>query len=860
MKKMRSIQITSLLAAVCQSAVLSAFGAADGIFPASTPGAAEAIHWSGDGYFVVNGQPTFLSSGEIHYARVPRELWKDRILRAKALGLNTIQTYVMWNAHEGTEGHFDFSGNLDLDAWLTTVQECGMYADVRPGPYVCAEWENGGMPAWLCDKPGMLLRVNDPRYLSYVDKFESKVFDIIARHQIQKGGNVLMVQIENEYPNRWGTDSNAYLDHLRELARARGLKIPLFNSGLHHGDDPAGNRPFGNRTTPWFSTEFWTGWIGLEGDMNAQKAEQKIRGTWKIIGFGGAGYDYYVVHGGSDFGYSKGAEVTASYDYAAPIGEAGQLRKVYFPLKRAAMFAQAFSDVLTTSKDGGSLIASNTASVQTFARTSANGTAIFLADAARHQNNGRGRSGQAGLPLQSIQTQIKLADGRQIPSGTNTLTLTPGEIRPILTDLVVQRDPKAGPWRPVIIDYAATAILTRIELGGITYIVCYGAPGDDGEVKEKDQAQLLTFTYPQGDTITTVDVPNANVKLLVMNTDLADRAWIVGKGASQSLVVGPHYASPEGELEAATNSTKVVIYSAAGRKEFDTPPHDALNGIPALKWSEREGALEATGDDSKWAASTEPKPMEQYGDYPNGWGWYRTTIHRNAPGTVMLKFAGSGDVLRLFVNGQRVAGDKNGAPFSLQAGDNELAVLCWNEGRPKMYNFTGPTGLMAAKGIWGPVTLTEGSDGTAMKGGQEGWHFHPGLSNMRETPLLASVTNWREFLKGKGVAGWMSQPDRPMAPNTPLFFRADFTLVADPILHQPLSLRTTGLKSGSVWINGHNLGPYKNTGNRATEMYVPECWLKNGANTMVIFDAEGAAPTQAALHPLETWVRIHLPK
>ena len=854
---MRNIQIVPLLAAVCITATTPAFGAADGIFPASTSGAAKAFHWSGDGYFVINGQPTFLSSGEIHYARVPRELWKDRILQAKAMGLNTIQTYVMWNAHEGTEGHFDFSGNLDLDAWLTTIQECGMYADVRPGPYICGEWENGGIPAWLCDKPGMLLRVNDPQYLSYVDKFESKVFDIIAKHQIQKGGNVLMVQLENEYPNRWGTDTNPYLDHLRELARAHGLEIPLFNSGLHHGDDPPGNRPFGNRTTPWFSTEFWTGWIGLEGDMNAQKSEQKIRATWKIIGFGGAGYDYYVVHGGGNFGYSKGAEVTASYDYAAPIGEAGQLRKVYFPLRRAGMFAQAFSDVLTTSKDGGALIASNTASLQTFARKSTNGTAIFLADAARYQGGGRGRGGQAAPVPQAIQTQIILADGRQIPSGTNTLTLTPGEIRPILTDLVVQQDPKT---RPVIFNYAATAILTRIQLRDITYVVCYGAPGDDGEVKVKDQAQLLTFRYPQGDEVRTIDVPNAKVRLLVMNTDLADRTWIVGKGNKQSLVIGPHYASPEGDLEVPTNQTKVIVYSASGRKEINTPRHDVLNAVPTLKWSEREGALEATGDDSKWAASAEPKPMEQYDDYPNGWGWYRTTIHRDAPGNVTLKFTGAGDVLRFFVNGQRVSGDKNGATLSLQVGDNELAVLCWNDGRPKMYNFTGPTGLMAAKGIWGPVTLTVGSGDTAAKVIQANWHFHPGLSNLRETPLIANVTNWKEFLNGKGVGGWMSEPARPIAPRTPLFFRADFKLAADSKLHQPLSLSTTGLRSGSVWINGHNLGPYRNSGNRPTEMYVPECWLNNGANTMVIFDAEGAAPTQAALHPLETWVKMPLPK
>jgi len=972
------------IAAAFGLATTSAFGISDSIFPASSPAAAQAIGWSGNGYFVINGQPTFLTSGEIHYARVPRELWRDRILRAKAMGFNTIQTYVMWNAHEGTEGHFDFSGSLDLDAWLTTVQECGMYAVVRPGPYVCAEWENGGLPAWLCDKPGMQVRVNDPQYLTSVDRFESKVYDIIARHQIHRGGNVLMVQIENEYPNRWGTDTNAYLDHLRELARAHGLEVPLFNSGLHHGNDPAGNEPFGNRTTPWFSTEFWTGWIGLYGDMNAQKAEEKIRGTWKIIGFGGAGYDYYVVHGGSDFGYSKGAEVTASYDYAAPIGEAGQLRQAYFPMKRAAMFAQAFSDVLTASQDGGALVASTTANLQTFARTSPRGTAIFLADAPRFQATPRGRARTATPAPQVIQTQLKLADGRQIPSGTKTLALTPGEIRPILTDLVVPQGLTALLAAPVVLDYAATAILTRLTLGDTTYLVCYGAPGDDGEVKVKDQTALLEFKYPAGDAITTVNVPNTKVTLLVMNTDLADRTWIVGERGARTLVIGPHYASPEGGLELPATDAKVVVYSAAGRREFAPPAPAAPAALPALQWTERDGAAEATNDDASWAASAEPKPMEQYGDYPNGWGWYRTTTRREAAGDVQLQFTGAGDVLRLFVNGRRVTGDKNGATLTLQAGDNELAVLCWNEGRPKMYNFTGPTGLMAAKGIWGTVMLVDqklasitgwrvlntaavtaadngpaaadfddhswpevpfGTDtmnsrvgyawfraafdvpaGTtqamllhqglddegefflngqsvgkhigwnipgsvnlssalrpgrnvlairvknnsgagglaaavdivAMKGGMTGWHFHPGLANLQETPLLATVTNWPEFLDGKGGAGWTSGAGGVAASATPRFFRADFTLTADPTRHQPVSLRTTGLKSGSVWLNGHNLGPYLNVGNAATEMYVPECWLQAGANTLVIFDAEGAAPTQAALHPLETWATMQL--
>src|SRR5205085_5369097 len=120
----------------------------------------------------------------------------DRILRAKAMGFNCIQTYVMWNAHEGTEGVFTFNDNLDLDAWLSLCQELGMYAIVRPGPYVCAEWENGGLPAWLTIKPGMQVRNDYAEYLKYVDRFEDKIYAIIAKHQIHKGGNVLMVQLE----------------------------------------------------------------------------------------------------------------------------------------------------------------------------------------------------------------------------------------------------------------------------------------------------------------------------------------------------------------------------------------------------------------------------------------------------------------------------------------------------------------------------------------------------------------------------------------------------------------------------------------------------------------------------------------
>jgi len=193
------------------------------IFPPD-PAAQNAINWK-DGYFYINGKPTFLTSGEMHYARIPRELWRDRIWRSKQMGFNCMQMYVFWNATEGKENQWDFSDNLDLDAWLTMVQQAGMYAVVRVGPYSCAEWEHGGFPAWLTIKPGITLRDHDPVFESYVDNHLAQVEKIVAKHQINHGGNVLMAQLENEHKEGWGTeDKDPYLKHLVDQARANGAR------------------------------------------------------------------------------------------------------------------------------------------------------------------------------------------------------------------------------------------------------------------------------------------------------------------------------------------------------------------------------------------------------------------------------------------------------------------------------------------------------------------------------------------------------------------------------------------------------------------------------------------------------------
>ncbi len=162
------------------------------------PAARSAIDWK-DGYFIINGKPTFLTSGEMHYARIPRELWRDRIWRSKQMGFNCMQMYVFWNASKGREGQWSFTDNVDLDAWLSLVQEMGMYAVVRVGPYSCAEWEHGGFPAWLSIKPGMTFRDTGP-FLPLANRHLAQVEKIVAKHQINHGGNVLMVQTRERAP------------------------------------------------------------------------------------------------------------------------------------------------------------------------------------------------------------------------------------------------------------------------------------------------------------------------------------------------------------------------------------------------------------------------------------------------------------------------------------------------------------------------------------------------------------------------------------------------------------------------------------------------------------------------------------
>ena len=314
---------------------------------------------TGDKTFLLNGKPFVVKAAELHYPRIPRAYWEHRIKMCKALGMNTVCLYVFWNIHEQQEGKFDFAGNNDVAEFCRLCQKNGMYVIVRPGPYVCAEWEMGGLPWWLLKKKDIKLREKDPYFMERVKIFEKKVGEQLASLTIQNGGPIIMVQVENEYGS-YGKDK-PYVSAIRDIVKESGFdKVELFqcdwssnflNNGL---DDLTWTMNFGTGANidnqfkrlgevrpnaPKMCSEFWSGWFDKWGARHETRpAKDMVEGMDEMLSKG-ISFSLYMTHGGTSFGHWAGAnspgfqpDVT-SYDYDAPINEYGHTTPKYFELR-----------------------------------------------------------------------------------------------------------------------------------------------------------------------------------------------------------------------------------------------------------------------------------------------------------------------------------------------------------------------------------------------------------------------------------------------------------------------------------------------------------------------------------------------
>ena len=323
--------------------------------------------------FVYDGKPIRLLSGEMHYARIPHQYWRHRLQMVKAMGLNCVATYVFWNIHEPTPGQWDFEGDKNLAEYIKIAGEEGLHVILRPGPYVCAEWDFGGYPWWLQNVKGLELRRDNAEFLSYTEKYIQRLYQEVGHLQTTKGGPIIMVQVENEFGSYVSQRKDIPLEEHRsynakikaQLLNA-GFDAPMFTSDgtwLFEGGSTEGALPtangenniqnlrkavnaYHNGKGPYMVAEFYSGWLAhwaephpiVNSSVLVQQTEEYLKND--------VSFNYYMIHGGTNFGFTSGANYDnnhdiqpdlTSYDYDAPISEAGWVTPKYDSLRNIIM-------------------------------------------------------------------------------------------------------------------------------------------------------------------------------------------------------------------------------------------------------------------------------------------------------------------------------------------------------------------------------------------------------------------------------------------------------------------------------------------------------------------------------------------
>lgn len=312
--------------------------------------------------FYMDSKPFDIYSGAMHYFRTVPEYWEDRLTKLKAAGFNTVETYVCWNLHEKKPGEFDFSGILDIEKYLEIAQKVGLYAIVRPGPYICAEWDFGGLPAWLLKDKNMQIRCMYPDYLKCVERFYKELLPRLVPHLESHGGNIIAMQVENEYGS-YGNDKD-YLRYVEKLTRDCGIDCLLFTSDENTNNMISGGSlpdiykvlNFGSRSRTAFNVlkgfendgpnmcgEFWCGWFDHWRDKHHTRNSLEIVNEIKGFIDNGASFNMYMFHGGTNFGFTAGANhnqghgyepTVTSYDYCAMLTEWGDYTPAYHAVRK----------------------------------------------------------------------------------------------------------------------------------------------------------------------------------------------------------------------------------------------------------------------------------------------------------------------------------------------------------------------------------------------------------------------------------------------------------------------------------------------------------------------------------------------
>ena len=627
-----------------------------------------------DSSLLVDGKRIWLVSGSVHYFRVPSGLWRDRLLKAKRAGLNCISTYVPWNYHEPVEGQWDMEGDRDVGEFIRLAGELGLYVILRPGPYICGEWDFGGLPGWLTTKTGMAYRTNNAAFMHYFDKYFRQLLPRLADLQVSRGGNIILIQNENEYMVGDTPDARAYVEFISQLIRRAGFEIPIMTCNMFSGpelseriecinawdgpDRQLKKAHYLQPGAPLMVPEFWPGWFDYWGAEAHETRDDcdVARRAMEILGCG-AQFNYYMFHGGTNFAFwgshlAVGPDTfqTTSYDYDAPLAEGGGLTDKYYLTRLVNMLANHMGEYLAPAfmEDAGVWVHSGTDSRN------------LVGDRGRWAvvtNNGD----------DTTEATVSLPDGEKLLR----ISLEPFGAAAIPVDLALT--PEAT------LDYANC---TPLGFFADRLLVLHGPADWPAEISV--DGKVLTAQIPDGDE--PVVIEQGSIQVVLINSDLAMRTWWV----DDTLVFGPTFVGETLEdVVCEKGTTRYAVIGADGKlgykKKFVPPARATTPKLSA--WSRISVCSEPLDDDLTWKKLDRPRDVDRLG-VPYGYAWYRVEITQSRAARKHLFLPDCADRATLFVNGTRVGrwgagpdGQRKPIGASLKRGKNVITVLADNLGR-----------------------------------------------------------------------------------------------------------------------------------------------------------------------------------
>ncbi len=639
--------------------------------------------------FFINGKRVFLNCATIHYFRMPKEEWREILVKAKLAGMNCIDTYFAWNIHEPNEGEWNFEGDADCGAFLDLCAKLGLWVIARPGPFICAEWDLGGFPWWLGQKAGVKFREYNDVYLKYVDLYFDRITEVIRRRQITQGGSVIMVQVENEYGYLADDESGRmYLNHLRNGLLRRGIDVPLITcvggvEGAIEGanfwsgaDDHYTKLVEKQPDTPKVVTEFWSGWFEHWGahaatQKTAQLYEKRL---FEAVQAGFSGICHYMFFGGTNFaGYGGrtvgGSDIfmITSYDYDAPLNEYGRTTPKYLAAKRFAYFIHAIEPFLLRSEpfDTSGLKASQGLKIR-----------------------GRRLEDQTLLFVESFKQEretffVTMEDGKTLP-----VTVNPGEIVPVLDRFRICDGVRL---------ICNTYIACNENMNGVHTLIVYARNGQrsmvelnaDEEIRYSDEQSMLYAMSPDHKTISfdfyhfsepqnvQVFIGSKIVRLIILQEGEMDRTWRLGEGRWISGYDDLH-VGPDGEIFI---SEKLADQSLT-------------ESLPVLEqWESKTLDLESV----QGVSTVQPKDFSSFSQ-PFGYLLYSCQIESERNRSTMMILPKLQDPARIYLNGKeagliREVGSAS-VEVHLRKGMNRLQVLVQHMGRLNFSPHLGePKGL-----------------------------------------------------------------------------------------------------------------------------------------------------------------------